>query len=252
MISWSLELELWRWRRLGRTPILWWRDDDARTPTPELARLRELAERRRLPLTLAVIPDGDRSALAAAIAGWPRLSVAQHGVDHLNRRTGRAAGEFPTAWRRLRMATAIQAGWRRMQVLPGPIKVFVPPWNDIHPDLAGTLADCGFQGLSAWGALDPASEPARRDAHLDLLRWVGGARFRGRRRFARALAAQLAARRRSGRFRAPIGLLTHHLDHDEAAWRFLDRFLVWTAPRFDWRALADLLPPMEAKAARPA
>src|SRR5438132_1435783 len=77
--------------------------------------------------------------------------------------------------------------------------------------------------------LAPEARPMRIDAHLDLLRWRGGARFRGDAAMAEALRAALRERRRLQRWDAPIGLLTHHLDHDAAAWTFLDRFLAWSS-----------------------
>jgi hypothetical protein len=240
-----LDNELRHWRSEGRRATLWWRDDDARAPTAELDRL--LAIRGGAPLTLAVIPDGDMVGLAARLAGTPGISVAQHGVDHQNRRLGAAAGEFPPEWRRIRLATQVRAGWRRMAALPAAAQVFVPPWNDVHPELRAVLADCGYVAWSAWGEAqdegDGQDAPPRIDAHLDLMRWKGGARFRGEAKFLGELRGLLTARRRSGQWNEPVGLLTHHLAHDEAAWAFLARFAGWSAGRRDlvWRSLPELI-----------
>lgn len=237
-----LEVELRRWRAAGHRATLWWRDDDARAPSAALDRL--LAIRGEAPLTLAVIPDGDMAALGARLTQARRVSVVQHGVDHQNRRMGAAAGEFPPEWRRIRVATQVRAGWRRMAVLPALEQVFVPPWNDVHPELPAVLADCGYQGWSAWGEGETADgSPPRVDAHLDLMRWKGGARFRGEAKFLGELRGLLTARRRAGQWHAPVGLLTHHLAHDEAAWTFLARFAGWSAGRSDlmWRSLPDLI-----------
>jgi hypothetical protein len=241
-----LDIELRRWRAAGRRATLWWRDDDARFPTVQLDRL--LAIRAATPLTLAVIPDGDMAGLAARLAGTAGVSIAQHGVDHRNRRQGAAAGEFPPEWRRIRLATQIRAGWRRMGALPAATPVFVPPWNDVHPELRAVLADCGYVAWSAWGEAQDGDgtgegSPPRIDAHLDLMRWKGGARFRGEARFLGDLRGLLTARRRAGQWHAPVGLLTHHLAHDEAAWAFLARFADWSAARSDlvWRSLPELI-----------
>ena len=237
-----LDVELRRWRAAGRPATLWWRDDDARAPTAELDRL--LTVRAGAPLTLAVIPDGDVAGLAARLAGAAGVSVVQHGVDHQNRRQGSAAGEFPPEWRRIRVATQMRAGWRRMAALPSATQMFVPPWNDVHPELPAVLADCGYLGWSAWGEVpDGAGSPPRVDAHLDLMRWKGGARFRGEAKFLGELRGLLTARRRAGLWHAPVGLLTHHLAHDEAAWAFLGRFASWSAGRSDivWRSLPELI-----------
>ena len=105
------------------------------------------------------------------------------------------------------------------------------------------LQDCGYLGWSAWAETAPLEKAPRVDAHIDLLRWRGGARFRGEGKILERLRELLAERRQAGLWAAPVGLLTHHLDHDEAAWRFLDRFIAWTQASGDiaWRALPDLL-----------
>jgi hypothetical protein len=236
-----LEVELRRWRAQGRQVRLWWRDDDARAPSPELDRLLTIAHGR--PLALAVIPDGDLARLAAHLQGVGGVSVIQHGVDHTNRRDGPSAGEFPHEWRRIRVATQIRAGWARLNRMPGALPVFTPPWNDIHPDLPAVLGDCGYLGWSAWGEDSALGQPPRIDTHLDLMRWKGGARFRGEAKFLGELRRLLTARRRAGLWDAPVGLLTHHLVHDEAAWAFLAQFLDWTSrqPGLAWTGLPDLL-----------
>jgi hypothetical protein len=237
-----LALELARWRAAGRHVQLWWRDDDARAPTPALERLLALSAARQAPLTLAVIPDSQPAALATCLAAHPQVTVVQHGVDHQNRREGRAAGEFAHEWNRLRVTTQLRAGWSRLELLPGAFRAYVPPWNDVHPELATALEDCGYAAWSAWGGCGAAAGPPRVDAHLDLLRWKKGVRFRGERRLYDALRDALAERRRAGRWDLPVGLLTHHLDHDEAAWAFLDAFLARTGrdPLFTWRSLPEL------------
>ena len=111
-----------------------------------------------------------------------------------------AAGEFPHDWSALRVATQLRAGWSRLQALPGASAIYVPPWNDVHPSLAGVLADCGFAGWSAWGDGPSGDGPPRLDAHLDLMRWKKGVRFRGEARFLRDFTAALAERRKSGRW----------------------------------------------------
>jgi hypothetical protein len=200
-----------------------------------------------VPLTLAVVPAGDMAGLAGRLAATPGLSVAQHGVDHQNRRTGPAAGEFPHNWPREDLEIALLRGWSLIRGLPGALPIYVPPWNDAHPDLEAALEACGYEGWSVSGQMaGDDSRPgglARADAHLDLLRWRGGARFRGQRRILGELAAQMRRRRKAGLWAAPIGLLTHHLAHDDAAWSFLETFLAWTGSQaaFAWASLPDLI-----------
>lgn len=241
-MNWALlELELELWRRAGQAVNLWWRDDDASEATPALDQLLSVQGGR--PMTLAVIPVGDLSPLATRLEGTEGLCIVQHGVDHQNRRAGPSAGEFPHEWRRIRIATQIRAGWKNLSRIPGSQPIYVPPWNDIHPELPFALSDCDYRGFSAWGGLSSTGAPIRVDAHLDLMRWKGGARFRGEARFLRDFRKLLETRRKSKVWTAPIGLLTHHLAHDAEAWAFLSRFLDWTDGRsgMSWRALPDLL-----------
>lgn len=242
MFTPGLWLELRRWSAAGRRARLWWRDDDAAGASANLDRLLRLSRSAGAPLTLAVIPGGDLRGLAERLSDAPRVTVAQHGLDHVNRRLGPHAGEFPHDWPALEVAVALGRGWRRLRHLPGARLVFVPPWNDIHPGLVEALTMAGYLGWSAYGALGQAAKPPRIDAHLDLLRWRPGARFRGRRRLLNAFAAELRRRRRAGAWEAPIGLLTHHLAHDEPAWAFLSAFLTWTLahPAVGWVGLDDL------------
>lgn len=240
----GLALELHAWRLAGRTARLWWRDDDARTATPALDRMLELSDRYGVPLALAVIPGDGAPALAEALRHRPQVTVIQHGVDHLNRRDGPAAGEFPPHWSAAELAVRLEDGWASLCDLPHAEKIFAPPWNDVHPLLAAALAATGYAGWSAWCDLEPSGAPPRVDAHIDLLRWRGGARFRGAGRLASALQVALRTRRRRGLWDAPIGLLTHHLDHDEPAWAFLERLLAWSTQEqaLAWTGLNEFLP----------
>lgn len=250
MFNLTLWLELQRWRAAGRAARLWWRDDDATGLTPSLERLLAMAESAQTPLTLAVIPDGDMRGLGERLAHATHVNVVQHGVDHQNRRDGAAAGEFPHDWTMAQVAIALRRGWSLMQGLPRAMMVFTPPWNDVHPELEAALRVTGYAGWSANGALGVAGTPPRLDVHVDLLRWRGGARFRGQGRFLSGLAGEMRRRRRAGQWAAPIGLLTHHLDHDDAAWAFLEAFLPWSRaePALAWVSLPQTV--VEASRAR--
>ena len=63
----ALGPELHLWAKAGRTPVLWWRDDDAREPTPALERLLDLSRRHDAPLTVAAVA-GPSAANASARA----------------------------------------------------------------------------------------------------------------------------------------------------------------------------------------
>ena len=224
----ALEQEVAQWRGLGRTVDLWWRDDDARTPTPELARLLELARDAGVPLALAVIPKG---ACAEAFAGMGRqVEVLQHGADHLNR--GGAQGkktEFPLSEPAQEAIQRLLEGRRRLLHLFGEraLAVLVPPWNRFAPARVGDLARAGYIGLSSFQsrqAREPAPGLLQINTHVDIIDWRAGRVFVGEERSVHMMAAQLSARR-LGQCDAdePLGLLTHHAVHDRSAWEFLER-----------------------------
>ena len=224
MLGWrALKIELERWRRQGRRPRLWWRDDDARAPGPQLRRLLVHATRADVPLCLAVIPYGLDPDLCAAVAPYVRVTILQHGFDHLNK-AGAAPSEFSPADAPEQVAARLADGWARLDGFERRLPVYVPPWNSLTPNVEAALVLCGNRAVSAWSQL---SSPGRVDTHVDLMRWRGEPRFAGRERVLARLTAQLHLRRRFGAWEEPVGLLTHHLVHDEDAWRFLDDLLLF-------------------------
>jgi hypothetical protein len=229
---WRLGSELAHWRRAGQRPVLWWRDDDARAATAELRRLLVHATRADAPLCLAVIPEGVDPELPAVVAPYPRIAILQHGVTHLNG-WGTPASEFAPVETPEAVAERLIEGWSRLEGFRRRLPVYVPPWNVLTPNVSAALDLSGHRAVSAWNGL---SRPGQVDAHLDLLRWRGGARFAGRERFLGLLTTLLEWRRRRSLWREPIGLLTHHLAHDEEAWRFLDDLLLFEPlqERADW------------------
>jgi predicted deacetylase len=234
MIDPALEAELAQWRALGFRPRLWWRDDDARRPTPALERLLALAD--TTPLTLAIVPAGNVYALTKRLAGLVHITIAQHGVDHVNRRRpGMPPGENPLGASAAQIALRIAAARERMTEAGLPPALFVPPWNRIDKSLSAALRASGFAAMSAWGGLGQTRAEIRRlDTHLDVVSWTRPARFKGETRLIEALRQNLVRRRTAGAFAAPIGLLTHHLALDPAAWSFLTAFVTWSHSAFGW------------------
>jgi hypothetical protein len=219
---WRLRAELMQWRRAGQRPVLWWRDDDAQAVTPELRRLLVHLTRADVPLCLAVIPAGLDPELTTAVAPYS-VTVLQHGFAHLNG-AGSPPAEFSPTEDPEAVAARLADGWSRLEGFRRRLPVYVPPWNVLTPNVVAALALSGHRAVSAWSGL---AKPGRVDAHLDLMRWRGRARFAGQERLLGRLTALLRWRRRQNRWGEPIGLLTHHLAHDEAAWRFLDELLLF-------------------------
>lgn len=245
MSLWALLLqrELSAWARDGRTLSLWWRDDDARQPTPQLDRLLAISEQNGVPLTLAVIPSAENTNLAERIRNSGDFTVIQHGIDHVDRArtTERGAREMPREWDAQEISARVRA--TQLRWMPNWIPVFAPPWHDAHPCLGMALRENGFEGWSFYGGeLHQSQGLTRIDVHLDVLRWKRGVGFRGERRFVRRLT-ELSRNCRAKRWTEPIGILTHHLQHDETSWKFLEWFIPWTKghPAIRWQSLPKLL-----------
>lgn len=219
--------ELALWTKSGHAPVLWWRDDDARAPTDALERLLVLSRRHAAPLTLAAIAGPDLSQLTRRIETEPHVELAVHGFTHVNRQPeGQGFGEIIDTddidWVRAQLRATVML-FRHAGVRP---TLFVPPWNNLQPQLLAVLPDSSITTVSGFDqASGPRDGVMRLDAHLDVLRWKGGGRFRGTWRFLSRMRRLMAQRRKAGQWGEPIGLLTHHLDHDKATWMFLERFL---------------------------
>lgn len=230
----QFEVELAHWRALGARPSIWWRDDDARAWTPALDRLIRVADGR--PLAIAIIPDGDLGGLQRGLGPLRNILVSQHGSDHVNRRRPEEpVGEHAADASAASIAARVVSARRAMEAHGLAPAFYTPPWNRIDGALPPALAASGFDQLSGWGDFATIEGGRLRlDAHIDLLRWRPRARFRGAGPLFGALRRELKDRRAAGRLDEPIGLLTHHLDHDEPAWRFLGEFVDFARTRFDW------------------
>jgi peptidoglycan/xylan/chitin deacetylase (PgdA/CDA1 family) len=220
----------------NRRVDFWWRDDDAERMTQALNRLLALARTRNLPLALAVIPADVEKALADRIAREPNVSVLQHGWRHLRHNPpGAKKAEFGDDRPLDAMLAEIDAGTARLHALFGNrlLPGFVPPWNRIGARLAERLADRGLV-LSAHSPGAPSR--AYIDTHCDIIAWrTTRSALPAVEAF--ALLADEVELRLSGQSHGPVGLLTHHLVHDEAAWQLLDDILaaIASSPASQWR-----------------
>jgi predicted glycosyltransferase len=208
----------------------WWRDDDAVAATLALDRLLALAMDYGIPLALAAIPAKLDPSLPERIAEEPGVSLLVHGLEHANCAPADVKkAEFThgaldqlieKAGRALELAAPLGS-----KLLP----TFVPPWNRIAPELVPYLPRLGYRGLSTYGDR-PAREPVpglvQVNTHVDPIAWRGG----GGALSVDAISARLVAAimaRVDGTADAtePIGLLTHHLVHDEAIWHTVESLL---------------------------
>lgn len=233
MSPWQqLSEELDQWQALGRVATLWWRDDDAVTATPALERLIALQRDRDVPLALAIIPAQAQEALARKLEHNPRIALLQHGYAHKNHAgEGERSIELGGQRRRECITEELQQGWRNLQALFSgrPLPVMVPPWNRISPALFPDLRALGFRALSCFAARPRQEAMAgllQTNCHADLIDWRRDRRFRGEERVIGQICAHLEARRKARVDTSEAsGILSHHLDHDDDCWRFLDSLL---------------------------
>jgi hypothetical protein len=119
----------------------------------------------------------------------------------------------------------------------------VPPWNRIAPEVREALPGLGYRGLSTFRPRPAPSALIEINTHLDIVDWSGTRRFVGEERALGDVIRHLRARRlREADRDEPTGLLTHHLAHDEACWRFVGDFVTFTraCPQARWLAARDI------------
>jgi hypothetical protein len=251
----SAASELWRpvseelaiWSSAGRKARLWLRDDDATEDTAPLRRYGELIATYDVPLLLAVIPAHATTGLADYLPGHPLFDPAIHGYSHTNHAPpGEKSQEFPIDRGPDVIRAELEAGRRRLIELFGArlTGIYVPPWNRISADVARLLPDLGFSALSAFGThsrLNPSERLREINTHVDIIDWRGNRGGRGHDWLARELAVQLKLAREQDRDH--VGILTHHLVHDQTAWRFLELLLAFAADQraVSWCRAGDLI-----------
>lgn len=211
--------------RADRTVAIWLRDDDAVDVTPALQRLIATCEHHGMPILLAVIPEPAQERLAALLCVHPDVQPAQHGFRHTNHapagERARELGARPVADV---YADLLQGRQRFDAVFGAPAcRILVPPWNRIDADLVPSLPEWGFAALSTFGpAGPPIPNLVELNSDLDPIDWRRGRVCRPHVELVTRLARLIDARAERA---DPIGLLTHHLTHDESAWEFLDACL---------------------------
>jgi peptidoglycan/xylan/chitin deacetylase (PgdA/CDA1 family) len=231
------------WAGEGRIAQFWLRDDDAVEPTPALSRLLALCERFGVPATLAVIPAHTGEPLAEFLAGRPAIDVALHGWSHHNHASPDEKKQELGSHRSLEiMLGELDRGAEHLRKLFADsfVPVLVPPWNRIDKALLPQLADIGIEALSVFGP-EKSGPVVVVNTHADIMDWHGTRRCRAAHDIVADIIKRLHETERTG---ASMGLLTHHLVHDEAAWEFLEGLFAATAghPACRWVALSDLLP----------
>lgn len=209
--------ELQRQQDKGRTVHFWLRDDDAVVPTDALAQFNAINREYLVPSCLAVIPINTRKELSIFLNNESSISIAVHGWAHENHAPEHEKKQELGAHRSLPDVTAeLTKGFNLLKTLYPEqfVPLLVPPWNRIADDVVKELPQLGFRALSTFG-VEKASPIRMINTHIDLIDWKG---TRGGRPTENLVADFVKAIQQT---KTPIGFLTHHLVHDEIAWRFM-------------------------------
>jgi hypothetical protein len=131
-------------------------------------------------------------------------------------------GEFGEGRPLDRMIEDAQRGWQQLDRVLGPQnwqRVFVPPNHQLAMSFKSMIPGLGYLGVSAGLPLTPPLNGVTEvNAEVDVMDWPKG-RILPLSAVADAIADALRARRqRQVPSDTPLGLLTHHLAFDEAAW----------------------------------
>jgi peptidoglycan/xylan/chitin deacetylase (PgdA/CDA1 family) len=211
----------------GRKVRFWWRDDDAVEPTALLDRMLTIANKHDVDIALAVIPKEATEALADRLADEPHAWVLQHGWQHKNfqlKEKREKAAELGSRRDPEELMAQLADGKARLDTLFGSkfIPAMVPPWNRIDPEISRRLPDIGLPGLSTF-TWHNFPRDHQIQSHIDILKWKKQVRFIGWESARLRFDLQLTRRRNIRN--EPLGLLTHHLAHDEGCFDFLEEFL---------------------------
>lgn len=219
----ELESELQHWRSAGEQAQLWWRDDDAVTATAQLQRLTQLTGEAGIEVLLASIPAYADRQLADHVAQHQTLKPCVHGWAHANHAPASEKKCELGPHRAIEVVLSdIVRGKQRLEQLFGGdlVPVLVPPWNRMRDDLAPRLSAIGIKAFSTFGH-ERAFPAIQVNSHVDVMDWKspGGAAGKSGDQLYAEVAAALAVSRSNGCY--PVGLLTHHLVHDETVWAAL-------------------------------
>ncbi|MGO4620518.1 polysaccharide deacetylase family protein [Ensifer sp. 2YAB10] len=245
-VHWQrLAAELDRIAASGRQVDFWLRDDDAAEPTVALDRLLSLVDRHGLAVVLAVPPALTDEALARRLDGLAHVSIAVHGWAHRNHAPPEEKKQELGAHRpRAAVLHELELGYDRLRTLfpVGFVPMLVPPWNRIDKSLLDALPEIGFTVLSVFGPEKPSPFKLA-NTHVDVMDWRG---TRGCRDHASIVADIITRFRqvcgdveeRADQKGRTIGVLTHHLVHDEGVWAFLEKLFAATSrhPACRWLA----------------
>ncbi|MCF6321145.1 MAG: polysaccharide deacetylase [Rhizobiaceae bacterium] len=240
----ALEQELARWVVSDRRVRLFLRDDDATDATPALARLADISALRNIPLLLAAIPKFATAKLAIFLDEQPLITPCVHGYAHTNHAPASEKKMELGDHRALDIVIGeLTAGRNKLQEMFGSklSNLLVPPWNRISEDVARAAVGSGFTGISGFGWQLTNQDQVWVNTHVDIINWKSGKANKSLDVVLTELTTNLAIARENNY--APLGILTHHLVHDDSGWAMLDALflLLEELAATEWLAADDLV-----------
>ncbi len=218
--------ELAIWSDSGHRVLVFLRDDDAVEITPGLMRLQNLCECRNIPSLLAIIPKFARSELGDFVNNHELITPAIHGYSHVNHAgENEKKAELGNHRSVYEVLGELQTGQAAMVDLFGErlSKILVPPWNRIDAQVASKIESIGFTGISGFGWKILNKNVRWMNTHVDIIDWKQNKTAKALDDVLDDLVANLQTARQN--VFAPIGILTHHLIHDELCWSVLEKLL---------------------------
>lgn len=245
-----LRRELDTWASNGQVASLWWRDDDADSPTEAVRRMLDLSGDSGATVVVAVVPAKLDDALGPVLLDCPTAVAVQHGYAHKNHSPEDVRGKWELGLHRPldTILGELRLGWTRLSGLFGSRvrPTLVPPWNRIDAGVVSELPKMGYTTLST---IEPRTSPQAApglnliNCHCDIIAWKRNRAFIGPEKTAQRLAEHLRARR-LGEVDTdePTGLLSHVWINDDETWVALAAVLSLVAdhPGGRWLDRADL------------
>jgi hypothetical protein len=209
-----------------------------------LEQLRDFADRYDIRIGLAAIPGKILPGLTHFLDHHTRQFYPMcHGWKHINHSRGNKPGEFGPDRPLSNMIKDAESALSLFSEHFDSVKaIFVPPFNRVTPAVVKALPNIGFFGVSlmpnylerkilqfgpqlAWSNLIKIPEfsgSPRMDVHLDMINWKTKTAPE-----TKTIVDHLMRHLRGRRLGlmatdTPIGLLTHHLVHNDAIWRACD------------------------------
>ena len=242
--------ELRQWAQAKKPARLFLRDDDACDDTSALRQLSTVTNHYNIPLLLAVIPDHATRELGDFIGSKPHIVPAVHGFSHTNHgnleeKKIELGGHRPLE---IVIAELAQGRDKLLEKFGEKLSpILVPPWNRISKEVAENVGKVGFVAVSGFGWKAASDQVAWVNTHVDIIDWKNDKASKSIGLVLEELTNNLIIARANDY--AAIGILTHHLVHDDAAWKMLETLfeLISQQPSFEWVEARTLIRPAKSE-----